>query len=258
MAYQARAAPSAAAQTATGMSREEMWRVLADAKALAEEDPKGMEQMLERFPALAGALVAGLNKLGIAGAPLAAEASRLGVGVSAPATVSAPMAPARPVVSYAPPPAAAVVPASVRAKKPLLGGMAPPPPPGASSSSSSSARAAPHAAPADPRFADPRLADPRLADPRLADPRLAAAPPADPRLAGGDGGDGGGDRAVIEQLLSMSASDVAALAPAEQEQVRHVRDALLLPISAIQGMPAQRRDELLRTRTELQGVLGVR
>ena len=51
-------APVPQGQPVEGMSRDELWRVMAEAKALTDSDPAGMEALLERFPALAGALVA--------------------------------------------------------------------------------------------------------------------------------------------------------------------------------------------------------
>ncbi|KAA0171996.1 hypothetical protein FNF28_00313 [Cafeteria roenbergensis] len=282
-------APVPQGQPVEGMSRDELWRVMAEAKALTDSDPAGMEALLERFPALAGALVRGLNKLG-----LASKALTTVMSASQPATSTA-AAPAPPAAGHssssrfggAPAHAAAasaVVPASVRAKKPLLQA-APKPathsagpssllsgPSSSSSSSSSSASSAhqfsrypqqpPHHSASSYHPAPAGAADPSHASSyhaphgAPADPRMAAQ--VDPRFAAqapAPAESDGGDRAMIQQILAMTDAEVMALPPAERAQVQNVRDALMLPMAVIQARPAAERDLLLRTRAELQSVV---
>jgi hypothetical protein len=234
-----------AAKHTDHMSPDELWHVMAEAKALAETDPEGTKALLERFPALTHALLTTCNKLGLIAPSLKAEIEHSpasGAASSSSSSVASGMAPSgMPAHPHAP---TAAMPASVRAKKPLLGGMKPP--------TAAAASAAPTPA------MDPRLAAAAGGSSMPADPRMAAGMPADPRMAAGPPAPANGERETIQHILDMSDHAVAGLDPAERAQVQHIRDALMLTDADIHRLPPPQRDSLLQARAELQAVLGRR
>jgi cleavage stimulation factor subunit 2 len=116
------------------MPETDLWKVLCEAKAVAETDPGAFLALLEKYPSLTQALLSAGNTLGMVSHAVKVAVPE-GVDLSAGATLPTGSAPA-----------------SVRAKKPLLGG-AP-----TSGSSSSGAVASSGDEEVDPRLAD----DPRL------------------------------------------------------------------------------------------------
>jgi RNA recognition motif-containing protein len=62
--------------------------------------------------------------------------------------------------------------------------------------------------------------------------------------------------ALLRAIIAMSDAEVAALPADQLVSVQQVRLAVKLPISSINAMPPEQRDEMLQLRQQLVGVLG--
>lgn len=192
---------NAVADALKGMSKGEMYDVVAKFKEVADRDPDEARRILSGHPQLPEAMLFLMSKLDMVQTPVAME----GGGVNAlPGAAAVPLPPTRAADPRA------------RAMDPRAGGAAAPPPPRADPRARVDPRAARPAAPPPPPILQPPPPPAQYAAPP---PPAGVPPPPPPGVATLD-------PSLVQQVMSLTPQQIAQLPPDKQQSILALRQQI--------------------------------